>query len=670
MACMGPKILWVLLPLVLYGLLLVLAWRGRVPSRLSVNMHGSLLLMVYLLSTAGLGIFWVANQQLPVFDWHYLFGYTTLLLVGLHLFFNLPVVVRWMRRRAGHAPTAAAPAAAILGASRGRWRAAAAWVGAPAVLGLAFWLGMQVGGGPAPSPSALPGAAPDETVQAVLRFHEYSSESRTSAFRRAPVLALDTQPPVFKSYPDAPRIALERGAPAADGRTLHAMLRGPGPAPGPSRPFSLVSLGQVLYLSTGVTRRRGGLALRAAPSSGALFPAELYIAARRVDGLPAGLYHYDPEHHRLDVLGALPASLPFADADALIFVAAVFDRTAWKYRNRAYRYVAADLGHLLENVRLAGHYAGLPVRLPVLFDEAMADRAVGLDSQNESVLALAALGGQLSNAAASPPGHHGGAPALPAMAAGAAGAAEVAETAGTARTRAGGAGDVTGAVHAATSLPKAPPREGDDTAQARGAAGGGSATAGGGGPGLVMLPRANNVQRADLHATITQRRSQRRFAADEVALNDLAALLEDMSQRPQLSDAVRADLVVNRVSGIKPGVYRYLPGSHALQPVRTGTFAQQARSAALSQDVIGDAAVVLILSAERAPMFAHGARGYRMAFLEAGMMGQRWLLGATARRLAACPVGAFYDDEAAALVQANPQQRWVLHFAALGVPAP
>ena len=30
--------------------------------------------MAYLLCTAGLGLFWVANQQLPVFDWHYLFG--------------------------------------------------------------------------------------------------------------------------------------------------------------------------------------------------------------------------------------------------------------------------------------------------------------------------------------------------------------------------------------------------------------------------------------------------------------------------------------------------------------------------------------------------------------------------------------------------------------------
>ena len=49
------------------------------------------------------------------------------------------------------------------------------------------------------------------------------------------------------------------------------------------------------------------------------------------------------------------------------------------------------------------------------------------------------------------------------------------------------------------------------------------------------------------------------------------------------------------------------------------------------------------------------------------MVGERWLLGAVAQGLAACPVGAFYDDEAAALINAN--GRWVLHLAALGVPA-
>lgn len=173
----------------------------------------------------------------------------------------------------------------------------------------------------------------------------------------------------------------------------------------------------------------------------------------------------------------------------------------------------------------------------------------------------------------------------------------------------------------------------------------------------------------DLARSILQRRSQRRFTAQPVPLQDLASLLKEMAQPPLLSDALHADLAINRVQGLQPGIYRYLPSQHALQVVALGDFAAQARQAALDQDVIGDAAVVLLLSADSSAALRHGARGYRMAFLEAGLMGERWLLGAVARGLGACPVGAFYDDEAAQLVKAPPG-RWVLHFAALGRVAP
>ena len=167
-------------------------------------------------------------------------------------------------------------------------------------------------------------------------------------------------------------------------------------------------------------------------------------------------------------------------------------------------------------------------------------------------------------------------------------------------------------------------------------------------------------------------------------LASLASILADMAQAPQLSDAIRIHVVVNRVEGLASGVYRYhrnrryrahpageppVREPHVLEPMRNGDFAAQAQSAALSQEAIGTAAVVLVLSAEREAMLAEGARGYRHGFLEAGMLGERWLPGAVERGLSACPVGAFYDDEAAALIGVDRQRQWVLHFAALGVPA-
>src|SRR6478609_9127473 len=99
--------------------------------------------MTYLLATASLGIFWVANQQLPVFDWHYLFGYGTVLLVTLHLAFNFPVVWRFFARhlRRTDEPGAAGPRGPGGAARRGALGA----LGLLALAGAAFVLGLRHG---------------------------------------------------------------------------------------------------------------------------------------------------------------------------------------------------------------------------------------------------------------------------------------------------------------------------------------------------------------------------------------------------------------------------------------------------------------------------------------------------------------------------------------------
>lgn len=605
---MLPKIAWVLAPLALYGAFLaLLASRGRWPGRLALNVHTSLLLLAYLLTTAGLGIFWVANQQLPVFDWHYLFGYATLLLVSLHLVFNFPLVLRWFRRDAGKKETGRG----------GPLPAPGKAIALILALGLAYFVGMRQASAPLP-PAGSAAASP---AQAVERYHEASSESRASVFRRAPGVAWGDAPPPFKRYEGVATVALASAA-ARTGAVpgVSDSLRAAAAPPGR---LSLAQLGPILHLSAGVTQRRGGHALRAAPSSGALFPSELYLLARDVQGLAPGVYHYDPEHHRLHVLGPLPRLSPApqaAQADAVVVLSAVFRRTGYKYHNRAYRYALADAGHLLENLRVASHGAGLQARLLAQFDDALAASAIGVDGVEEGVLALMAVGGPPQPASAAPRFLTAAAPA--------------ASTIG-----------VTGIVHGATSL-RLPAQ-----ADAR----------------TIALPPPQ-ASKADLHATILKRRSARRFDAAPVPLSTLSSMLADMIQPSQLSAAVDLSVVVERVEGLAPGVYRYGPG-HVLRPVRAGAFAQAARSAALAQDVIGEAAVVLVLSAARDAVLADGARGYRHVFLETGLLGERFLLGAVARGLAACPVGAFYDDEAAALIGLDPRRDWVLHFAALGLPA-
>src|SRR5438552_2311912 len=216
---MVPKIIWVLLPLSMYAVYVaVLTWRGRAPSQLALNVQTSLLLIAYLLTTASLGVFWVANQQLPVFDWHYLFGYSTLLLVSVHLIFNLPVVLRWLRHK---------PPQQVVNVKRGGVLTVGKAAAIFAALGVAFFLGTRQGASELSLHWTETADAKSGPADAVIRYHEFSSESRSSVFKRAPGVEWGTPPPIFKHYPDVPRVALAPGQSGAQG--LSEALRAPVP---------------------------------------------------------------------------------------------------------------------------------------------------------------------------------------------------------------------------------------------------------------------------------------------------------------------------------------------------------------------------------------------------------------------------------------------------------
>lgn len=193
-------------------------------------------------------------------------------------------------------------------------------------------------------------------------------------------------------------------------------------------------------------------------------------------------------------------------------------------------------------------------------------------------------------------------------------------------------------------------------------------------PGAIALPPAT-AAKADMLDVIAARRSKRRFATPQLPLEALAGALIAMTARsePILSTAVRVDVVIHAVAGIPPGAYRYAPAQHVLVPRRVpAELRAAARAAALDQDVIGDAAAVFVLSMDRAVIAADPlgpARGYRHAFIEAGLVGERICLDAEARGLGVCAVGACYDDEASKLVGIDPAREWVIHFAALGAPS-
>jgi SagB-type dehydrogenase family enzyme len=168
------------------------------------------------------------------------------------------------------------------------------------------------------------------------------------------------------------------------------------------RALSLDELAAVLRAGYGVTRARAKAeapALRTAPSAGALYPLELYVAAQRVDRLEAGLYHYDPLAHELGELGdarELAPLSPHSDvvesAAAMLFVAAIFWRSRFKYGLRAYRFTVLEAGHVSQNVLLAATALDLGGIVLGGFYDARVDALLGLDGVNESTLVAICVG--------------------------------------------------------------------------------------------------------------------------------------------------------------------------------------------------------------------------------------------------------------------------------------
>lgn len=123
---------------------------------------------------------------------------------------------------------------------------------------------------------------------------------------------------------------------------------------------------QLLWAAQGMTDARG---FRTAPSAGALYPLEVYLAAGAVEQLHAGVYHYDPIAHAVSIMlaGDQRAALSRAtlgqtwvrDAAAALVICAVYRRTMAKYGERGIRYAQIEVGHAAQNVYLQAVSLGL-----------------------------------------------------------------------------------------------------------------------------------------------------------------------------------------------------------------------------------------------------------------------------------------------------------------------
>ena len=168
------------------------------------------------------------------------------------------------------------------------------------------------------------------------------------------------------------------------------------------RQLPLGLLSALLWASQGLTARYGDVYFRTAPSAGGLYPVETYLSVRAVDGLEPGIYHFRPHRFDLEYLKRGNFARPLAqaalgqeiaaDAQVTFVWSAVLERGKWKYRERAYRYIYIDAGHIAQNLYLAAEGLGLGVCTIGAFFDDDANRIVDLDGTGETIIYMGCVG--------------------------------------------------------------------------------------------------------------------------------------------------------------------------------------------------------------------------------------------------------------------------------------
>ncbi len=504
-------------------------------------------------------------------------------------------------------------------------------------------------------------------IEATWKYHDGTKHSYWSVRNNPHFLDWANRPLPFKIYPTIEPLALPTDVPQTGVAALSA-ISDPVHWSSEDAVPNVQDLARILYFSAGITKQRnypGGeiYFFRAAACTGALYEVELYVVTGDLDGLDAGVYHFNPADVSLrrlregDFRGNLAqatATEPtVARAPATIVCTGTYWRNAWKYQSRTYRHFGWDSGTLLANMLAVTTASGLPAEIVLGFVDAEVNGLLDLDTRREVSFCLVPIG-------------HASESSLPASR-----EAPVLglETVPLSEHEVDYPAMLE--MHEASSLVSAA-----EVAQWRGKqlSFPSSVLAG----EAVPVPPAREEEQPNdtIEQVILRRGSSRSFdRTASITLAQLGTILKYATQglpadflEPRGAQLNDLYLIVHSVQGLTPGAYFFRREENMLELLKEGEFRAEAHHLGLGQDLPADACVDIFFLADLNRILErYGNRGYRAVQLEAGAIGGRMYLAAYARSLGATGL-TFFDDDVIHFFSPHAKGKSAIFLLAIGKP--
>jgi SagB-type dehydrogenase family enzyme len=202
---------------------------------------------------------------------------------------------------------------------------------------------------------------------------------------------------------------------------------------------------------------------------------------------------------------------------------------------------------------------------------------------------------------------------------------------------------------------------------------------------LIDLPEAKSLEvpPVDLRQLIEERYSVRAYSEQSLSLAELSYLLwctQGVKRliNPQATartvpsagarHAFETYLLINRVEGLAPGLYRYLALEHKLAVISLEAGLSEALTQACHrQQQVNHSAVTFVWVAVTERMaWRYGTRGYRYLHLDAGHVCQNLYLAAEAIQCGVCAIAAYEDDDVNRFLGVDGVAQFAIYLASLG----